>query len=376
MRTLYLIAASCLSLWLSSPARAGLYLPPDLASGRSGTIPWPVPDNPKQFYSLMKELQSPVTDDKTAMKLGFAAKVIKEIDTLESKRKAGELSPEDGALLGGYYLLRLKADQALGVLTEVEKRSPTNFIVLGHLALAYQMRREPTRAVSYQRKVLANWPREHAGWTAEQLRWYRRVEIQLLNLLQQRERETLLGRAQETPEELFPGFRFVAPSGKYEAGALDINMKAKLPMDAMPLVQQLLMCIPLDSRLFWAYAEILNAQGEVAIASTILDKDLMYNRGYRPAQLRAHRNVLREALEKDPRFKPSEKGPVELPITPGGQPQATNSTDSTDDKGWLPNVRDLGVGFISGLVVGVLLLFQFRQFRRRPVTPPAAASKT
>src|SRR5207244_12073881 len=60
--------------------------------------------------------------------------------------------------------------------------------------------------------------------------------------------------------------RFVGDREKYEAGSIARAEKAKLPPDAVEIVEQLLIWLPHDDRLFWLLGELLNARGEYVTA--------------------------------------------------------------------------------------------------------------
>jgi hypothetical protein len=338
-----------LCLLVTAPtARAGLYLP-------GTTAPWPLPATPDGFLRLLNSVR-----DRPAA-LDNARK-------LEDKLKKEGLSVNDTIALGGYYILaRDQADKAIEVLTEALRREPKNFMLLANLANAYQLRKEYRRAAGFQQQVLSNWPDRFKGWNPEQLWWYRRAEKYTLNLLELRERERLLNKPDNTIDDLFPRTGFNDYDAKYLVGEIALKTRDRLPPDVFPLVEQLLLWMPYDNRLYWLFGELLNARGDVRDAYQVLDK-LVYVERFDNRTLLKHRRTLREATESDPRFKKKEEK-AESPVVP----EPANAAN-TSQASWLPDWRQLSVGFGTGLVVGILLLLQVRQLRRRFSGSPHAPS--
>ena len=97
----------------------------------------------------------------------------------------------------------------------------------------------------------------------------------------------------EGPPELFPGVTFAALGGTPESSA-------KLPPDAVAVVQQLLLWSPGDTDLLWLLGELYAARGELRTAYKVLDQ-CSFGRSYtnRPV-LMAHRQAARDAVDKLP----------------------------------------------------------------------------
>jgi len=350
MGTRWLLGGVLGLLMAVPPARAGLYFPGKAA-------PWPLPTYSDQFLRLLNTVRD-------------RAAALENAERLENQRKKGALSINESIALGGYYILaRDKTDRALAVLTEALPREPKNFMLLANLANAYQLMREYPRAADYQRQVLRNWPARLEGWNAEQLWWYHRVETYTLNLLRLRERERLLNKPDNTIDELFPVASFNDPAAAYRAGEIALATRNRLAPDVLPLVEQMLLWMPYDNRLYWFYGELLNARGDVrAVRAAYHIFDTLINTERFDSQvLMKHRRILRAAIESDPRFKKQEEKAEVAESFP-----VSATTGDTGQKGWMPDWRQLGVGFGSGLLVGVLLLLQIRQLRRRvPGSYPA-----
>jgi hypothetical protein len=347
-----LLGTSLLGLILMAmPARAGVYLPPEQG-------PFPMPTSFRGFTSLLdqrKRFLPAITSQEPQLK--------KEVDELlaplEEKRKAKTLSVEEGIRLGGYYILRNQYDAAIKLLSEVHQREPKNFMAIANLATAYFGGGLPDRAVRYQEQLLdpSVWPRQVSGWTAERLRWQRRVEVFYLNFLRLRAREIALPPTARPGEllrldDLFPGVRFVGREGKYVAGEIDPRAMDRLPPDALALVEQLVLWFPEDLRLLWLLGELFNAHGDIRAASYFVSG--VRDKGIHGEGLDEHRRVLARAKASLPEEK------AELP--------SLTDTDSADSapQSWLPDLKTLGIGFGVGTVIGALVVLQLYQlFRRR-----------
>jgi tetratricopeptide (TPR) repeat protein len=294
------------------------------------------------------------------------------VDGLEKRRSSGTgLTTTEYASLGGCLLRLGRWSLALAVLEEGLRRAPASeparFLL--HLNMAEACRNNPEllpRALDSQRQALATWPARWTGtgWGREEWAWYRRAEKFDLVLLQHRQREALQGApAEVTLDPLFPRVRWVGPSGHYEAGALAVEQLDELPPDAEPLVVQLMLWEPSDTRLLWLYGELLNARGQVPAAFEVLDQ--CARRGL-SGELREHRKVLwqakpaydKAASAAEQQALVAQAAPVPAETRPPeGPPRAAAPV--------LPDWRTLLVGFAVGCLVTLLGVFQWRQLRRR-----------
>ncbi|HKB39786.1 MAG TPA: hypothetical protein VKD72_25340 [Gemmataceae bacterium] len=343
MRTRWLLVAALLGVSAASPARAGVYFPAE-------PTPWPLPTNPKHFQLLLGERQNVASLDPQVKKSPLRLRVEKMIKELEAKRQSGKLTVEESLNLSGCYLLQPRTEQqrsrlpdAVKVLEEAKRQEPNNFMIQANLAAAYQQMDNYDLAPRLQYSVVV--PRKHKDFTPEQLRWYRRAEEYYRDLLNARAAEPPPRGGNVPLDGLFPRVKELAAPGRFQAGQIAPEIARELPPDALPLVQQLLLWMPNDSRLLWLYAELLNSRGDkdsMTIAEQILSQ-LVYT-GFSSEVMKEHRTALREALV-----------PEETP--------------------WSPDWRSVLVGLGTGVLVGVLLVLQFLQFRRwwsRPKPKPAA----
>jgi tetratricopeptide (TPR) repeat protein len=287
---------------------------------------------------------------------------VKRRDALQAKVRAGQATVEDRLNLGAYLIRLREWDAAVNELTVAAVQDRRDFRVLATLATAHQLAGRLQRALDYLEDALAVWPTEYPGWTKEQLAWYRRAETYQRTLLRLRYRESLRPAAgppadKQSPKAL-PGIdalfpvRFVGESGSYEAGQLAAAERNKLPADAVPIVQQLLIWLPEDPRLYWLYGELLNAQGDIGSAAKILS-ECVWKGSIDSPELRAHRVVLEAA-------KPKVEGPLleAAPEPPDTAPPPRPS--------YLPEGKKLLlVGIGAGLLIAALAYFQIRELGRR-----------
>jgi tetratricopeptide (TPR) repeat protein len=318
--------------------------------------------------------------------------------------KGDDLTTLDRVDLGACYLRLRRYEDARRVL---EKGDRKHFLILANLASAYHGLDLISRAIAFQEQALAAWPSVWAGWTGEKVRFYRMAERYYLKLLRLRERDQPRegGRpaAVQTVDALFPRVRFVGPDGRYQAGELAPAHADELPPYAYTVVLQLVLWQPFDDRLYWLLGELLNAGGEVDIASGILD-ELVSSRGLSGwGELVAHRRVLMrsararaalrsnldvwnslsaalmfrgqllppvagpvayEAVLWQPRLMPS-RGDQVLPVE--------SSAAAPPGPRWALDWRQLAVGFGAGLAVALLGGLQWREWRRRRPARPARA---
>lgn len=222
-----------------------------------------------------------------------------------------------------------------------------NFMVLSNLATAYELNGQPERVLDYLDFALSCWPEESPGISKDQLRFFKEVERYQQKLVKLRRAEARRQAAgvpfhPQSVDALFgepdAPVQFVGESGQYEAGTIAAKEKAKLPKDAIAIVQQLALWLPNDSRLYWLLAELLNADGQIKEARTMMDECVGISRKFDPPQLKEHRHVLLEWTPPQPPAPPS----------------------------LLPDTKKLYVvgGFIL-LIVGLLGYFQLREFWRR-----------
>ncbi len=163
------------------------------------------------------------------------------------------------------------------------------------------------------------------------------------------------GRAKgsDQVDDLFGGdrgpVRFVGDSGEYEPGRLAAKEQQKLPPEALAIVQQLVLWLPDDTRLYWQLGELYNAEADVEAAGKIFE-ECVGARRYDAAELREHRKLVQEARPK--------AAPIIL--------ESEETKTPEPPRGLFADSRQLLiVGGLAALVVLALAYFQIREMRRR-----------
>jgi tetratricopeptide (TPR) repeat protein len=366
------IALLGLLFYWAGPAQAGLYshierfdrgLSPDYRQFRETLI---------RLWALNKlntEGYAPTTD---LEKRYFAVKKDSE-QGIPDALTAGE------RLDLGAALIRLqKLEEAIQVLRPGAIQDRGNFLLLSNLATAYHLAGQEVQALDAMQLALTAWPTDwtqlrkeqqlllslQMGWDGKQFAWYRNVERYYQKLLRLRLSQSRPGPgfsgqpAGEELDNLF-GIRFVGDSGEYEAGKLAADQRMKLPKDALQIVQQLLVWLPNDPRLYWLLGELYNAQGDPQTALEIFD-NLVTSRGERSRELRQHRRI----LQAHPAATPNPTGTDLISSRPG--PKKDKKDNENPNSAWAPNPWQIfGVGFLAGGLVALLGLWQVRELRRR-----------
>lgn len=280
-------------------------------------------------------------------------------DEFLAKTRSGRLSAEEQMNLGA-YLIRLKQyDDAVRLLTRAAEEEPSNAMLLANLGTAHQGNGQPERAIYWLQRLKrkGRWN----GLAAPQRDWFQHAEEYHLKLLLLRSGEMPRGGGSQPANEVDALFgaavapvRWIGESGHYEPGQLAASERAKLPTDALALVEQLLIWLPDDTRLYWLFGEILNAQGDVQGAAAVFE-DCVWNRGWNVETLKEHRRLVNEA-------KPAAE-PVE-------QIAATTAPPNQPPPDWLPGRRKLLiVGSLACAIIAGLVTLQIKEVRRRRMPP-------
>lgn len=277
------------------------------------------------------------------------AEYLAKIETLQGKVKAGGATPEDEVNLSAYLIWLNRPREAVELLEPLARGEQRgNFMLLANLATAYELAGQPERVADYLQQARDHWPTEAPGFTKDQLKFLREVERYQLKLVLLRKAEAArqpagARHAAEDVDRLFGDIeapaRFVGDSGHYEPGKLAAKERARLPKNALAIVQQLLLWFPNDTRLYWLLGELLNADGQIADAYAVMEQCVNARR-YDAVVLKEHRRVLQEAVPK--------------PIVADDRPPV-----------WVFDKRHALIGGGALAVIGLLGYFQIREFRRR-----------
>ncbi len=421
------LLAVALALFAADGLRAGVYVPADPPEKPTTTDPQgfryfhdiqldaarrrPVAVVKIQNGDKVEEKQNPEHD-----------RLQKRVTELGARVRAGWGTLEDRVNLSG-TLLRLldprqstaNAETAIRLL-EAVPADQRDFQAWANLATAYQLSNRDLdnrleNARDCQRQALKVWPNVHVRYSENDLIWFRIAEGYQLELIQSRYREAVRDRGRgpqgttPTLDTLFPvrlGYR----NGKYQPGSMRPEDMAHIPFGVHLTLEQLVLWLPFDDRLYWQLAEMANVQGDVLTAANLL-RELQVQRQFAPPELRDHRQVLEPARDwleaiayEAPRIRDAQRrdsaaglhGLLPLGVAPvlnaGGLVAAINDavshpgerkanldfqppspSEASAATAQPPKAsfdwRAAGAGFALGLVVMFLFLLQLREVARR-----------
>jgi tetratricopeptide (TPR) repeat protein len=363
------VMALSIILLSSSLLRAGLYNTaepiegPAVADGGTRALGF------SQFQDLLSTLLSIGVKQQLGSRQSDSAArkhYLARAAELQAELRSGRIAVQDRVNLSAYLIRLRKYDEAVQVLEPVAAQERQNFMLFANLATAHQLAGRLDRALAYLQQVKILWPTAWPGFAKKQLDWYRTAEKYHLELVRQRYREwsgrsSRRRQVQETLDDLFHDpngpVRFIGENGRYEAGKLAVAQRAKLPADALAVVQQLNIWLPDDTRLYWLLGELYNANGDLEAAARIFDDCVGNVRRFSAPELREHRLIVLDA-------KP--KGGSRIFDLPVGQAGTSAGKTSAAVPSWVPGRRQLvAVGGLAALAVIALGYFQIREIRRR-----------
>lgn len=245
-------------------------------------------------------------------------------------------SPTERVKLGILRLRLREYDAALADLQQAYAANPRDFWTLAALGTAYQQIGQSAEAARFLEAARDMQPAELSAAAKS-------IEALQLKLarLRLREQANRVGPRLGPPDDvdnLF-GVRFIGASGEYEAGTIDGNEKAKLPAEAIGQVQQLILWLPDDARLYWLLGELYAANGDIDAAFAVFD-DCLNARRLDAQRLKDHRQAMMTAISSRP------------------APEAPPSF-------WPNAYQWFFVAAALGPVMALLLYFQIRELGRR-----------
>lgn len=328
----------------AAPAYAGLYSldePFRFEIEDRKVLPMQTTNGFEVLYADLRDLNGP------------ASKLTQDINARIQQRKRRDPTSFSAEELASYStdLIRLNRPEAINLLQPLA-RDPRRggFLVFAHLAVAHANRGEWREAAEQQLMAVkyAEFPTRFGRFTSEQLAWFKRLERDYyLPWLNQRAidaRKAKRGDLREEPDPLFP-VQFVTYDGSYQPGKISDQERAKLPVDAIAIVQQMVIWHPRDTRLYWLLGELYNAEGDVETAYKILDA-CTFSQGYSNPILKEHRTILLNHLEEKRAKKAAEQAAQEL-----ADAEERRRTQ------WIVSIVVAGTLFLGYL--------QFREIRRR-----------
>jgi hypothetical protein len=312
-----------------------------------------------------------------------------KLDTLEQKLDYSTVLIRRGRAL--------EAARFLDVVTG-ENKNAENFLLASQHATAYflsadrGLERESGRLM---KKALEKWPQSWEGLSEDQKELlksfgilhaidfdhYRKCEVLFQRLMENRLKEKSRQEKKETVEETVdPIFRdakgdpirFLNEKGEYEAGRIANADKEQMPREAVEYVQQLLLWMPGDDRLLWLLAETFNASAmeqtnpkekNMAVwnAHKIFERltNLKTPVKYGLKEIRKRSAVLEAHVNANP-----------IDIAPPPPPEDPNDVKMTSREWWWRQT----VVLIVGLAVGMFVIWQIQETRRRRQARAAAKS--
>lgn len=329
-RTLFATTlGTCLVVALSGPGQASLYQPDEPALSLpvkpDGTgEPLAFNDFKIQLVRVMNQRNPALKDaqgrnpdrDRVLERVFARPPQWKNLPILEQTSLAADL------LRLGNSDARFFADEAINLLKPRTRDRVPNYFVFTTLAQVHAARGEWAEALTNHQAALldAEMPTVVKGLTKEQRDWQAKLDADYVVHYYATHRREAEAKPRTPPEAeepmpLFPlprrdqphsPVRFVNDAGQYEPGTLAAAEKAKLPPDAVAVVQQMLLWFPSDARLYWLLGELYAAEGKLDEAQKVFDECVSEARQYGNRRLLAeHRNAVRKAV--DERLKAEEK---------------------------------------------------------------------
>jgi hypothetical protein len=315
-------------------------------------------DQPGQFnflISRLAEIGNPKGEPGPKRK-----EVLDRIARLKARQS---LTPAETAGLAADLFRTRQADAALNLLTPRTRDRVPDFRILATLAHLYAVRGDWVEAIRLHDSALldAEFPNDLPGTTPEQRKWLHRAEQEYYRKWLRIRQQEVSARLPPESEDVLPLFsaKFVNESGVYEPGKLAPAERAKLPPDAVAIVQQLILWNPDDPRMHWLLGELYAANGRLREAEKILD-DCTWDRQYTNRRvLMEHRAAVKRSVAALP--KPAETTDVATAVIPD---RPGKREESVEDLGVTRDKLLLGAG-VFAVVVAIMVVFQFRSIRRR-----------
>ena len=366
---MYRLILALLFLGWSNSADAGLYSidePVPFNMNENGTVQ-PLPYN---VFKLRLANLSTAIDPKTPLndvegKPTVRGQLLNRLRELETKPR----SPEETLAYAVELIRNNQADKAVNLLRPATRERTPDFATLMVLAHAHTARGEWLEAIRTHQSTLfdAEPPETLPGANVAQTRWLVNLEKTVYARWLYLRKEESSDPENETVYPLFtkpdePPIRFVNDAGVYEPGTLAEAERAKLPPDAIAIVQQMLLWSPSDTRMLWLLGELYAAAGELRIAEDVFDQ-CTWGRSYSDRkQLMAHRAAINTAVAQLPSVETvSVKDQLALS-------KSDNAVSVEDDSNndYLPSTRQVivvGIGFV--ILLAGLVILQIRVIRLR-----------
>ena len=266
-------------------------------------------------------------------------------------------SPHDVAYHAANLIRTGQPDKAINVLQPLSRGRSAGFAVLMNLAHAHAMKGDWESALRTHEVALDYDAKDDLkAMSPEQIAWIVSVEKKYYRpWLSWNLKNPKPNPETDGPSPIFGPLKFLNDAGQYEPGNLSASEKAKLPADAVAVVQQMLLWNPTDTNLYWLLAELYAAEGKLRQAAVIFDQ-CAWSRQYSNRKvMMAHREAVNAAVAK----LPPEKSADEM-LSGFDTPAAPSGGDG------LPSKWNVIIALAVAAPVILLLLFvQFRVFARK-----------
>ncbi len=196
---------------------------------------------------------------------------------LEQFKKTRPLTADESADLGALYLRLGQPEKAVGVLRPANRSDSEHFRIAANLGSAWQLSGDLAQSIAALEEAVRLAPKQFLA-----------VESLHLKLVRGRVKEK---KNNTSLDDLFG----VIYSG--DPGTMDAKEKAKLPANALALVQELALVLPFDARLLWQLAELANAHGDARTAANLLDGAVI-ELGWQADEARTRRTRYRSAADE------------------------------------------------------------------------------
>jgi len=330
------VVGACVALALvAGPSRASLYSPeesmaiPVNADGKAVTLPF---DEFKRRLAVLRNAATPPNKSKGETTDSPDRK--KFLDRIAKQSDGKKLSATEAAALATDLLRVGEGSKALDVLGPLSHDRKPNYFVFSGLAHIHANGGNWSDALKYhiEGRLDTEMPAEVKGLSKAQRDWWEKLDADYVPHLYRIRRDEAKTRGDLTTKErekfdevedvlpLFPlphekeprsPVRFVNDAGEYQPGTLATAEKAKLPPDALAIVQQLALWYPGETRLYWLLAELYAAEDDLDSAEAIFNEcadSLAY--GAHKVMM-AHRTAVKSAVDARP--KPEEpQAPISM----------------------------------------------------------------
>ncbi len=229
----------------------------------------------------------------------------KVADRIDKAKKNLKRTPEQSTALAVDLLRFNKPDEAAGVFRRREG-------FLANITLAHVAAVQGDWGQAFNYLSIANDPEDSPppatipGITSAQLAWQLKLNTEpLKKLFESRLKESRAKEARRKeglpaelpPDDELPDPIFPVSFANTIGGVLAPDEQAKLPPDALAIVQQLVLWFPGDPRLYWLLAEMYAVKGEFVTAQRIMDSCVGGFKYSNRKVLMQHREAVKKAVQ-------------------------------------------------------------------------------